>query len=132
MIIIEIRKLIDKEADSISLFHLMKELIKFEHLNTENKTEIAIEEHTLRDKYTRRHSINLHRNKRKAHSSKDIKPDLEKYLDLKDIHELLNLSEELIKKYSKWMGKTSYSINFDSIYANGNEDLLKYISKIKF
>ncbi len=132
LIIIETSKLIDKNEASISLFHLMEEAGKDSKLNDEQKREILDKKEELANIFSQKCELKIHRNKQKAHSSNEHGQDISRFIDFAELYKVLDLSEELVKKYNLWIRDAGYSISFDSTYVGGHKNLLKYISSIKF
>lgn len=71
-----------------------------------------------------------HRNNQKAHIPKTTSANLPRHADLSKIIELLDLCETKLKKYNRWIEGEYYSIDFNSIYAGGHQEILDYITKI--
>lgn len=132
LIIIETYKLIDKNESSISLFHLMAEVIKCEELNLEQKKQVLKKKADLEKIFTQKCAVKIHRNKLKAHSSNESNLDIRRFIDLNEIYAVLNISEELVRQYNLWVKGDRYSIDFSSVYAGGHKSILEYISSLKF
>lgn len=126
LIIIESYKLIDKK--NRSMFSLM-DCVKW--VNTEKETEVATDISNLDDHISKSEFLlKKHRHTRVAHVPKKRSNTLPRFADIKEILNILDTCENLIKKYNKWTKGNKYSTDFKSMYAGGHDSILKYIQKL--
>lgn len=126
LVVIDSYKLIDK--NNLSVFSLIKEA---KGLVPSHVEELDNDYRELK-KWINRPEFELiqHRHTRKAHHSKSNNSLLPMFADINEILEVLRKCELLIRKYNDWIKGSTYSIDFNSIYAEGHKNILDYVSRI--